>query len=96
MNKSEDKTENIFSLFLIPWRPDNAIKAIDAGIDLLSGSYPHVLTQRGDASVFTCKYEIDEQQQDGEEEDQDQPAKKRRKVSESDKIPTTLNLHDIK
>lgn len=69
---------------------------MDAGIDLFSGSYPHVLTQRGEAIVFSYKYNESENVEENEEEGEDRPLKKKRKISESEIKKTKLNLREAK
>jgi len=62
---------------------------------LFSGSYPHILTQRSEALVFSYKYEEIENEEE-EEEDDDRPLKKKRKISESEIRKTIINIHEEK
>jgi hypothetical protein len=61
---------------------------------LFSGSYPHILTQRTEALVFSYKYEEIENEE--EEEEEDRPLKKKRKISESEIRKTIINIHEEK
>lgn len=91
---------------MFPWTPDNVIKGIDLGIDLFSGSYPFILTQRGEATVFNYKIEhkngVKQDESKEEEEDDDQPVTKKQKLEndetkhETESHLTTINLHDMK
>ena len=89
-------------MFLLAWRPDNVVKAVELGIDLFSGSYPYVITQRGEVCVYEYKMTDDDKKTNEEKDDDDdddessEPASKKRKQTIINSGQVTIDLNDSK
>ncbi len=77
---------------MLVWRPDNVIKGVDAGIDVFSGSYPYVLTQRAEAMTFNCKADHFDSQSDDDSDEKNEACEPKRKKFKKENNSVTIKI----
>jgi hypothetical protein len=96
---SEAKQKELLRVCLLVWRPDNVVKGVDAGIDVFSGSYPYVLTQRYEAMTFDCKNPGNDDHNgsgDNANGDEDETSEPKRKKMKQEAVSATIKIDEFK